>query len=71
VADVIKTWPPKRVESEQGETKQGLVVRLQLSRDRAEGVLDLGDQARFWPSDEALARWRTLAHEGRAAVVYE
>jgi DNA polymerase III subunit alpha len=71
VADVIKTWPPKRVESEQGETKQGLVVRLQLSRERAEGVLDLGDQARFWPSDEALARWRTLAHEGRAAVVYE
>jgi DNA polymerase III subunit alpha len=71
VADVIKTWPPKRVESEQGETRQGLVIRLQLRRERAEGVLDLGDQARFWPSDEALARWRTLAHEGRAAVVYE
>jgi DNA polymerase III subunit alpha len=71
VADVINTWPPKRVESEHGETRQGLAVRLQLSRERAEGVLDLGDQARFWPSDEALARWRTLAHEGRAAVVYE
>jgi DNA polymerase III subunit alpha len=71
VADVIKTWPPKRVESEQGETRQGLAIRLQLSRERAEGALDLGDQARFWPSDEALARWRTLAHEGRASVVYE
>ncbi len=71
VADVIKTWPPRRVESAQGETQQGLTVRLQLSRERAEGALDLGDQARFWPSDEALARWRTLAHEGRAAVVYE
>ena len=71
VADVIKTWPPKRVASEQGETQQGLAIRLQLQRERAEGVLDLGDQARFWPSDEALARWRTLAHEGRAAVVYE
>ncbi len=71
VADVIKTWPPKRVESEQGELQQGLPIRLQLRRERAEGVLDLGDQARFWPSDEALARWRTLAHEGRAAVVYD
>jgi DNA polymerase III subunit alpha len=71
VADVIKTWPPKRVETEQGQVQQGLAIRLQLQRDRAEGVLDLGDQARFWPSDEALARWRTLAHEGRAAVVYE
>jgi DNA polymerase III subunit alpha len=71
VADVIKTWPPKRVESEHGQVQQGLAIRLQLQRERAEGVLDLGDQARFWPSDEALARWRTLAHEGRAAVVYE
>jgi DNA polymerase III subunit alpha len=71
VADVIKTWPPRRVESSQGETQQGLTVRLQLTREHAEGAIDLGDQARFWPSDEALARWRTLAHEGRAAVVYE
>jgi DNA polymerase III subunit alpha len=71
VADVIKTWPPKCVLSEHGQTQQGLPIRLQLQRERAEGVLDLGDQARFWPSDEALARWRTLAHEGRAAVVYE
>ncbi len=71
VADVIKTWPPKRVDTEQGELQQGLPIRLQLQRERAEGALDLGDQARFWPCDEALARWRTLAHEGRAAVVYE
>jgi DNA polymerase-3 subunit alpha len=31
--------------------------------------LDLGDEARFWPSDEALARWRSLAARGE--VVYE
>ncbi len=71
VADVIRTWPPKRVETDQGELQQGLAIRLQLQRERAEGVLDLGEAARFWPSDEALARWKTLAHEGRAAVVYE
>jgi DNA polymerase-3 subunit alpha len=71
VADVIKTWPPRKVATDEGELQQGLSIRLQLRRERAEGVIDLGDQARFWPSDEALARWRTLAHEGRARVVYE
>jgi DNA polymerase-3 subunit alpha len=58
-------------DGEHGQTRQGLPIRLLVSRERAEGAIDLGDDARFWPSDEALARWRTLAHEGRAAVVYE
>lgn len=71
VADVIRTWPPKKVETDQGELQQGLAIRLQLRRERVEAALDLGEGARFWPSDEALARWKTLAHEGRAAVVYE
>jgi DNA polymerase-3 subunit alpha len=67
----VRTWPPRVQATPQGETRQGLPVRLHLRRERAEGTIDLGDQARFWPSDEALARWRTLAHEGRAVVVYE
>jgi DNA polymerase-3 subunit alpha len=71
VADVVRTWPPRRVATEQGELRQGLAIRLHVSRAEAEADLDLGDAARFWPSDEALARWKTLAHEGRAAVVYE
>jgi DNA polymerase III subunit alpha len=71
VADVIRTWPPRVQESEHGQTRQGLPIRILVSRERAEGMIDLGDDARFWPSDEALARWRTLAHEGRAVVVYE
>ena len=37
----------------------------------AEGELDLGDASRFWPAEEALVRWRALAHEGQAMVVYE
>ena len=28
--------------------------------------LDLGGAGRIWPSDAALARWRQMAHEGRA-----
>ena len=71
VADVIRTWPAKKLATEQGETQQGLAIRLQLKRDAVQAELDLGDAARFWPSDEALARWKTLAHEGRAAIVYE
>ena len=71
VADVIRTWPARKLATDQGETQQGLAIRLQLHREAVQAELDLGDAARFWPSDEALARWRTLAHEGRAAVVYE
>ena len=71
VADVIRTWPAKRLATDQGVTQQGLAIRLQLERQAVQAELDLGDAARFWPSDEALARWKTLAHEGRAAVVYE
>jgi len=71
VADVIRTWPAKTLATEQGQTQHGLAIRLQLERQAVQVELDLGDASRFWPSDEALARWKTLAHEGRAAVVYE
>ena len=46
-------------------------MRLRLRRREASAELDLGDNARFWPSDEALARWRSVAQEGQALVVYE
>ncbi|MDH4061014.1 MAG: DNA polymerase III subunit alpha, partial [Aquincola sp.] len=71
VADVVRTWPPRRVATDQGEVRQGLAIRLQLQREQAQAELDLGDAARFWPSDEALARWRQIANGGRAKVVYE
>jgi DNA polymerase III subunit alpha len=71
VADVIRTWPAKKLATDQGETQMGLAIRLQLQREAVEAELDLGDAARFWPSDEALARWKTLAHNGRASIVYE
>jgi DNA polymerase-3 subunit alpha len=71
VGDVVRSWPAKRVASEQGELLQGLGVRLKLQRDFASAELDLGEQGRFWPSDEALARWKALAHAGEAAVVYD
>ena len=71
VADVLKLWPAKRVESEHGPVLQGLAVRLRVQRPGVTAELDLGDEARFWPCDEALGRWRGIAHAGRAKIVYE
>ncbi len=71
VADVLRLWPAKRVSSEQGELVQGLAVRVRLQRPNVTAELELGDSVRFWPCDEALARWRSMAYGGAAAVVYE
>ncbi len=71
VAEVLRDFPSRRVRTEQGDLPQGLTVRLRLRRERATGELDLGDSARFFPTDAALARWRAGAHNGHAVVVYE
>ncbi len=71
VADVLRLWPPRRVDGEHGELLQGLAVRLRLQRRDVTAELDLGDDARFWPSDEALGRWRSIAQGGAATIVYD
>jgi DNA polymerase-3 subunit alpha len=71
VAEVLREFPSRRGASEQGELARGLTVRLRLLRERASAELDLGDAARFYPTDAALDRWRAGAHQGRATIVYE
>ncbi len=71
VADVLKLWPARREQTDQGELVQGLAVRLRLRRREATAELDLGEQARFWPCDEALGRWRSSTPGGAATIVYE
>jgi DNA polymerase-3 subunit alpha len=71
VHDVLKLWPSRSVQTEHGALAQGLGVRLRLQRRHAVAELELGEQARFWPCDEALARWRSIAAGGQARVVYE
>ena len=71
VADVLRLWPAKRLVTEQGDLQQGLAIRLRLLRSSATAEIELGDDARFWPCDEALARWRSIAHGGAARIVYE
>ena len=68
--ELLRQWPARRVHTEQGDLAQGLGIRLQLRRADATADMDLGDEARFWPCDEALARWRSVAHEGQARIVY-
>jgi len=34
-------------------------------------VLALGEDARFYPTDAALASWRAQADQGRAVIAYE
>jgi DNA polymerase-3 subunit alpha len=70
VADVLRDFPTRRVATEQGPLTQGLTVRLVLDRGQASGELDLGDEAKFFPTDAAIARWREGSH-GKAKVVYE
>ena len=53
------------------EASKGLPLRLAIRRTGATAELDLGDDGRFWPTDEALARCKALSHDGRAAIVYE
>jgi DNA polymerase-3 subunit alpha len=65
---MLREFPARRVTTDHGELVQGLPVRLALQREEVEAQLDLGDAARFFPSDEAIERWRQRA---AAAVVYD
>jgi DNA polymerase-3 subunit alpha len=72
--ELLRQWPVRRVSAalgEPGDTMLGLPVRLRIERAEARAEIDLGDDGRFWPSDEALLRWKALAHRGEAAIVYE
>ncbi len=71
VAEVLRDFPSRRLATDQGDLPLGLTVRLRLHRDQASADLDLGDAARFYPTDAALARWREAASQGLANVVYE
>ena len=71
LAELVKTWPAHTASTEQGDVCQGLALRLQITLPAVTAELDLGDDSRFWPTDEALARCKALAHGGRAAIVYE
>jgi DNA polymerase-3 subunit alpha len=68
---LVKDFPPRREYSEQGELVRGLNVRLALQRPEAVAEVQLGEEAKFFPSDAALASWSAQADKGMAQVVYD
>ncbi len=68
---LLRDFPAHREQSDQGELVRGLGVRLAVRRDQAVAELQLGDDARFFPSDAALASWMAQADGGQAQIVYE
>jgi DNA polymerase III subunit alpha len=72
---LIREFPAKREMTDQGELIRGLAVRYALWREgegfSAQAELGLGDKAKFFPTDAALASWIAQAHAGDARIVYE
>ena len=68
---LVHDFPPRREMSEQGELMRGLAVRLSVVRDEVTAEMALGDSARFYPTDAALASWMAQADQGIASIVYE
>ena len=68
---LVRDFPPKKEMTEQGELVRGLPVRLEVMREQARAELQLGEQAKFYPTDAALASWMAQAYGGQAQVVYE
>ena len=75
ITRLIKDFPPRREMTEQGELARGLPVRLVFKRqaDFGDVAADvaLGDQAKFFPTDAALASWMAQADKRMAHIVYE
>ena len=73
IAQLVKNFPPQRETTEQGDVVHGLPVRLSVQRETPQGtavaVLQLGEQARFYPTDAALAYCQAQA--APAVVAYE
>ena len=75
IARLVSSFAPRREMTEQGELLRGLPVRLRIKR-RAEfgevtGDYTLGDGARFFPTNAALASWAAQAEGGNAHIVYD
>ena len=75
ISALVRDFPPRPEPSEQGNLLRGLPVRLSVERCTDFGTvaaeLVLGEQARFFPTDAALASWTAQAHQGLAQVIYE
>jgi DNA polymerase-3 subunit alpha len=75
IARLVKEFPAQREQTDQGDLVRGLNVRLVLERRNdelgARAELALGEAAKFFPTDAALASWMAQADQGQAQIVYD
>jgi len=75
IARLVREFPAQREQTEQGDLVRGLPVRLVLERREgdlaARAELALGEAAKFFPTDAALASWMAQADQGQARIVYD
>ena len=71
ISRLIREFPPRNESGPQGDVSRGLSVRLSLRREHASAEIHLGEVARFFPTDAALASWMAQAYKGLATIVYE
>ena len=82
VARMLRDFPAQKLQTQEGEVQRGLGVRFALQRTgqdldgdpiTAVAELHLGEAAKFFPSDAALASWMVQAQAdgGAAQIVYE
>jgi DNA polymerase-3 subunit alpha len=71
IARIVREHPARVETTEQGNLVRGLGVRLQVLREGAHAEIELGDNAKFFPTDAALASWMAQSHQGQAQIVYD
>ena len=75
MARLLRDFPAQKEASDQGELLRGLGVRLALQcvseTGAASAELQLGERAKFYPSDAALASWWAQAAPGKVEIIYE
>jgi DNA polymerase-3 subunit alpha len=71
IGRLLREFPARREQTGQGERVIGLPLRLSVFRDGATADLQLGENARIYPSDAALATALAQADKGLAQIVYD
>lgn len=72
VKRLLSSHPARTVTDDSGLTmSQGVSVRLLITKSNSLGELDLGEEGRFFPTDDALQSWRKEAPQAEVSLVYE
>ena len=75
ISRLLREFPPMKVQTEQGDLQRGMAVRMAVARSAELGVVNaeiqLGDDAKFYPSDAALASWMVQSGISKTHIVYE